>query len=173
MVLFWAFIILSLLVISLPNNVVTPLYKKNRLSIFTFYPQGWGFFTRNPRLPMDVYLVKDNDKWIADPRLKSGTFYNLFGFDRTGRVATGMYQKIHSTILKSPWNICKDFQLNAALFDSDTLQIVNLKFKKTVGLPMPSDLVIVNKSITPYAYHDFENKTGLPVRYIRLKITYY
>jgi antimicrobial peptide system SdpA family protein len=173
MILFWAFICISVLVVSLPNNVVSPLYKKNRFSIFTFYPQGWGFFTRSPRLPIDVYLIKENGKWIADPRLKSGTFYNLFGLDRTGRVANGAYQKIHFEVAKSKWNFCKDYQMKDYSFLSDTISTVNVKIKKVPGLQMPSDLIIVSKAITPYAYKDFENRTGLPVSFIKLKIAYY
>jgi hypothetical protein len=97
----------------------------------------------------------------------------LFGLDRTGRVANGAYQKIHFEVAKSKWNICKDYQMKDYSFLSDTISTVNVKIKKVPGLQMPSDLIIVSKAITPYAYKDFENRTGLPVSFIKLKIAYY
>jgi len=152
LILFWGFISVSLLSISLPNNVLTPSYKKNRYNVFVFFPQGWGFFTRNPRLPVDIYLLKAHNKWIADPRLRYGTLYNIFGLDRKGRVVSSIYQKIHLSVLKSHWYVCKDYELEGTGFKTDTFHSVSIKYKKVPGVPMPEDLIIVNKPITPWAY---------------------
>ncbi len=50
-------------------------------------PQGWGFFTRDPREPITQAWVRDGSgEWLAASRGPNATLRNAFGLDRSSRL---------------------------------------------------------------------------------------
>lgn len=72
-------------------------------SFFSLAPQGWGFFTRNPREPrLDVYTINSQgqpEKFIKQ-NFRAGS---LFGSNKTGRVRTMELSHILKLVPDSAW----------------------------------------------------------------------
>lgn len=50
-------------------------------------PQGWGFFTRDPREPMtQAWVLSASGGWHRSMRGPSASLRNAFGFDRSSRL---------------------------------------------------------------------------------------
>ncbi|PWW20129.1 SdpA family antimicrobial peptide system protein [Chryseobacterium sp. AG844] len=80
---FWIFIIINIFFSSLKTQVV--LGEKLKMQISTLFPEGWSFFTRDPREPLlEVYKI-ENNKLLYIP-LSNSSKENWFGFSRKSRV---------------------------------------------------------------------------------------
>ncbi|HEX8019992.1 SdpA family antimicrobial peptide system protein [Mucilaginibacter sp.] len=172
LLLSWMFIIYSVLIIAMPNNAMTPYYLRHKFKVVAFFPQGWGFFTRNPREVRNIILVKSNGEWINDPRVRNGTLHNLFGLRREGRMAMLIYGKMLGQIANKDWNTLKDYEFAKLNLSEMKYKAVPINFAKSPGLDMPQDIIIERREIVPWAYREFENKTGLPVTFVKLHINY-
>lgn len=172
LVAFWASICYMLVGVSFPNNVLSPYFTKNKFKIVAIIPQGWGFFTRNPREARHEYYYKQADQWIKDPNLRNGTLRNVYGLDRSGRLALLLYGRIEKKIPGSAWITMKDYDFKHFDFKSPSLKTVRIQTKKQAAVNMPTDIIIVQKEITPWAYRAFESNIGLPVSVVKLHINY-
>jgi antimicrobial peptide system SdpA family protein len=65
-------------VVDIPGPV-RPLFK-------VFWPQGWAFFTKNPRSPsMLIYRKSGDGQWVIDDIGRNGELKYAFGWRRTVR----------------------------------------------------------------------------------------
>jgi antimicrobial peptide system SdpA family protein len=64
-------------------NPISSNYK-TQTSFRTFIPQGWGFFTRNPREKALLFYQKQGNKWQL-VNSSSANYKKLFGLSRLSR----------------------------------------------------------------------------------------
>ncbi|UII26200.1 SdpA family antimicrobial peptide system protein [Fulvivirga maritima] len=84
-ILIWSFWIFMALMLTRIYN--TPDYKLpypvKKLSM-SMFPQGWGFFTRNPQEGItEAYAIENNT--LKNITIKNASAQNLFGFSRNAR----------------------------------------------------------------------------------------
>jgi len=85
-VCFWGVLIIFIGVVALsfmPYNPIR-LSTNTKFAMLNIAPQGWGFFTRNPR--EERFMVFDENKNEIDFRITSAS--NLFGLKRRNRAMT-------------------------------------------------------------------------------------
>ena len=88
---------------SLPYNPI-PISKKLKSYVNTFIPEGWAFFTRNPREP-SLYLYKKTEEGNAVPycTYPSATADHWFGAKRTLRSQGAEAGTLIKGIPESSW----------------------------------------------------------------------
>ncbi|MEM0941858.1 MAG: SdpA family antimicrobial peptide system protein [Bacteroidota bacterium] len=67
-------------------------------------PQGWGFFTRNPRETiLEVYQIQENDNKMSKVLTKNTSIKNHFGLSRNNRYIGYEMSKLIGYIPKGAW----------------------------------------------------------------------
>jgi antimicrobial peptide system SdpA family protein len=105
----------------------------SRRSIQYFFPQGWGFFTKDPKEALlDIYQLENNS--LNKIELKNFSSANYWGLSRKSRIEGYEVSMILSTVGKTKW-------------------------KDTVGLassdkPYLPDSAITVKTNQPFKYFD-------------------
>ncbi|MCY8424269.1 SdpA family antimicrobial peptide system protein [Bacillus vallismortis] len=113
----------------------------------TLYPQGWGFFSKNPREEMvNVYETKNYTQAVSWP---NNSFKNIFGLDRHGRaqgIELGyLIEQIPSSI---EWKNCHDGS-RACLKKTDTLFAIK---NKTPNPSLCGNLGLSRETLIPWAW---------------------
>ncbi|HEY8174735.1 MAG TPA: SdpA family antimicrobial peptide system protein [Gemmatimonadaceae bacterium] len=92
---------------ALPDSPIRLPFAK-QVDMNTWMPQGWGFFTRDPREDRTLVLVQTNGTWKSAYLAPHARFSNVLGLDRASRgqgVELGEF--MHWMKLKT-WARCKD-----------------------------------------------------------------
>ncbi|WP_121640698.1 SdpA family antimicrobial peptide system protein [Virgibacillus sp. Bac330] len=84
----------------------TPIYSNKAIekAITKIFPQGWGFFSKDPREPTIDAIHIDGDETLAWPNM---SIQNIFGLDRFGRGQGIEAGRIHSKIPKEESTKCE------------------------------------------------------------------
>lgn len=153
---FWSVFIFFLMATYMPYNHFSP-NKKIKLEVSLFMPEGWAFFTRNPREPnLYVYSVK-NEKYKLINHLNS-SFENYFGFSRGSRVMSIEMGKILEKIKPSSWKPTSN--------ELKTIYIENKAFNPSIkGL-----FLIELREKTPWTWIKSYDSIKMPSKYVRVYI---
>jgi len=166
----WLYVFILLLSVSLPYNPLEkPLVKKSYL-IKLFVPEGWGFFTKNPRENRMYFLVDINGKLIQDPRLRNATLRNLFGLKRDGRVLNLVYA---NKILNKKYHWYKYIDNSSKVnYYSNHYMSNSVVIDSVPGVSCYHKVIIISKKIIPWAYNNFEGKIGQEISFVKLDVKY-
>jgi antimicrobial peptide system SdpA family protein len=166
--LFWTWIFLVVFSVSMPYNPIAKPFLKNRHYISGILPEGFAFFTRNPREDKLYFLVEEHNKLVNDPRLRNATLTNLFGFKRRGRILNLLYstQLLRGNIRWYPINEDEPINFNDKKFVTNTVLIndssLNLiKYKK---------FIVIKKKIIPWAYRNISKGTEGNAMFVKINV---
>lgn len=88
---------------SMPESVLTPNYEL-RASVNALVPEGWSFFTRNPRSEMaDIYKIEGYK--ITRLSLSNAESENLFGLSRKSRKIGMELSLIANKVTVDDWKL--------------------------------------------------------------------
>lgn len=90
---------------TMPTNVISPLPLEESLNVKRSFPQGWGFYSKNPKEP--AFSVINIEKGEVGPKWPNNRSVNLFGLKRYGRSQGIEAGAINQNILESPWRKCE------------------------------------------------------------------
>jgi antimicrobial peptide system SdpA family protein len=134
-----------------------------------FVPEGWAFFTRDPREAMTrAYVASPQGGWsaanTADIR---GPGWNLNGADRTPRLAEIALRQMTAVIKPDAWRDC-DRSLTQCLKDRPLSPVA-----ATLHLPVPMcGIVALQKSRPiPWEWRHAYYQTHMPSKIALLNIT--
>ncbi|PTT00491.1 hypothetical protein DBR11_09775 [Pedobacter sp. HMWF019] len=168
---FWIAVIISLLSISLNYNTLSRYFLKQKLFVNMLIPEGWGFFTRNPQEVRLYYLVRDQQGWVLDPNTKRANLRNIWGLSRTCAYINNIYGlKVLKKANSQHWSSCTDEQFLQV--QKDTVMPQQMILPTKYSNYIPKQVLILRKSITPWAYRNFISHTGDSIRYIKVNITF-
>jgi antimicrobial peptide system SdpA family protein len=130
-------------------------------------PEGWAFFTRNPREPDIVLYKKIKGQWMHDPINPLSMISNWWGLDRRPRAqSTEMAMILHS-IPQDLWVSCDSSIENCLTNFTDS---VILQINNTVPRPVLCDTVAVQLlPPVPWAWSKNRNLV-MPYRLIYIKV---
>lgn len=95
--------------------------KKVKEQVNMIFPEGWGFFTKNPRdLLIEVYEV-DNGK-LKPISMANQTFSNFLGLSRKSRVIGYEASALANKVKKSDWTTKQTKPLEAFI-DGDAIEV--------------------------------------------------
>jgi len=101
---FWVVVLVNVFisVIPVPSNIKF----KSKQSFYTLFPQGWGFFTRNP-LECQLLIMKTNDVNHLNVLEPNSSLSSLFGISRINRVRNIEVALILKKIKTKHWKYSK------------------------------------------------------------------
>lgn len=142
----WIIFIGKSIIAVLPTNPLSPNIDEQSL-MKTLYPQGWGFFSKNPREEMiNVYETKTYSQAVSWP---NNSFKNVFGLYRHGRAQGVELGYLIEQIPKSiEWEDCKDGTISC-LKKTDTVVTIN---NKTPKASLCGNLGLSRETLIPWAW---------------------
>lgn len=160
---FCAFVLLYLLILSVPENPIKiryPFFSHREVTLVA--PQGWSFFTKNPR-DEDIYLYK-----IEGSRLHKKSIVNMqasqgFGIDRENRLISTKLLKITAGIARKDWLTYKgDVTKFVESIGVDKFAVINVKVKEP---SLCGKYCVVLKEPVPWSWSDLKH-VKMPSRFV-------
>ena len=133
------------------SGPVRPLFK-------VFWPQGWAFFTKDPRTPwMVLYKKGDGGEWQLDDIGRNGEIKYGFGWRRTTRAR--LLEAGFISGLSTQKGIPCSTDPKVCL---DTAEVDAIPIQNPTMTPLLCGLVgIVNQEPLPWAWRDAEAETTM------------
>ena len=162
-VVFWTVLFVKVAASSLPYNPIS-LSKKSRTNLAVLIPQGWAFFTRDPReATVVIYRVHQNELELAIPPNASGI--NLFGALRTTR-AMGIEMGALSTQIKEEqWQSCEQsikhcFRQNEVA----AVPVINKAYRPTFC----GEYYLTMEEPVPWAWSGSFSQIEMPCKFVKI-----
>jgi antimicrobial peptide system SdpA family protein len=139
----------------------------SRRIVFTLVPQGWSFFTRNPREAQAViYEIKDGVPLPLDH--KHSSIYNFIGLSRRASVIMSEMQVVKAELPDSIYMTTKwSYQEN--IVGEYPQQPFKVKNKISNPLLCGEYLLIFQKAV-PWAWSKSMKSITMPAKVARVKI---
>ena len=137
--------------------------------IFTFVPQGWAFFTRNPREAQIVIYKKNKTNDLEEIDQRHACIGNLFGLNRNASKIMSELQLIKNKINDSLYqNTQWNYQNN--IYTDISLKAFSVKnqMKKPI---LCGEYIVVFQKAVPWAWSKSLYKIKMPAKIIKLKIS--
>ena len=164
----WAFWVLALIFVVTSAGRHNPLRPPSRVRVAqsALLPQGWGFFTRSPREPINVaYAVRDTH--LAQISFPNTSTRNLLGLSRSARAMDVELATLLGPILRATWVECKTDPLAHSSWES--LRPVKLRnWSRTRYLC--GEILIVRTPPVPWAWSSSRERIHMPSALLRLNV---
>lgn len=161
----WGAIFLFVLVHSLPHNPVGGAIP-DRIGIRIFIPEGWAFFTKDPRDRQFQVFSERGGRWVPAMRMPVARPGNLFGIDRAARAQGVELGMILQKVPDAAWAEC-------ASDDAVCLRAASADFEIRNDLPTPTlcgRIGIVLREPVPWAWRSSRDEIHMPALAARLRI---
>jgi len=99
--LFWLFILFFLLIASISESIIN-VSRISKIRSTVFMPEGWAFFTKNPREENFVLYKKEGHGWDLKT-IQAGSYKNIFGLNRKIRIANQELGMLLSNYTNPQW----------------------------------------------------------------------
>lgn len=143
----------------LPRNVLSDHVPKSaRVTISTLWPQGWGFFTKDPDSPdIDVYKETSTGQTKSLLVTPQGRPSNLFGLSRTGRAQGPEIAILNDLIDEDEWVACTTENIGCL---ESARSAEAIKLTNTSPSPTICGRVIFTSEIPiPWSYRSYSEET--------------
>ncbi len=147
------------------NPIQTP--HKVRSSAFSISPQGWGFFTRNPREDMsDIYAIAE-DKQLKKMILPNASAKYFYGFNRGIRFGGSRLGVFMEQVPEKQWKNFNDFY--SIILDSVPVVAVSNPYKTKIFFDNTSYLITLTKRV-PWAWSKHKKSEDMPLKAVIVKV---
>lgn len=158
----WVALILFIARAFLPSPL--PVGFPNTRNIFMLFPEGWGYFTRNPREPvLQLYSLKGKHEPVLAPNFSRRS---LFGLRRDGRKLGSEVDLVISQVPTSAWSTTKE----APAFEAcsrDSLVVIH----DTITRPtLCGDYLIQIQDRLPWAWARSRGSLIMPSKVARVHV---
>lgn len=159
-------------VAALPHSALaslTPAVPK--VSVQSFAPQGWGFFTRDPEEPkMYAFKLEQDGTWspqLADP-IGSGKWW--FGLDRSSRLQGVELGYLVSGATVGSWQTCERMSMVECLAAA-SLENRPQAANKLTSPNLCGTIVVAQRAIVPWAWSSDQDEILMPIRVLPLEVS--
>lgn len=162
--LFWLLILWQVFKASLPIPSGSSFAVKQ--SFFSVLPQGWGFFTRDPREEQVLfYRLDTNGKAQLFTKTNSDKSF-FFGASRRNRTASIEAGALLAAIQKTAW--IPKAGGDTLLFDADSqTDTLHNAFKPS---SIVGNFILVKQQRTPFAWAARYDKVVMPYHYTKIHV---
>ncbi|WP_338553838.1 SdpA family antimicrobial peptide system protein [Paenibacillus sp. KS-LC4] len=162
--LFWIYIFAASILAAMPTTALSSLSDGNSLKIITWFPQGWGFFSKDPKEPQ-LRIVNMSDGNLA-PLWPNNIPKNLFGIQRLGRSQGIEGGYLISKIPESSRIPCTTDPYSCLQESEPTLEILNDNPSPTIC----GDVGFTFQEPVPWAWSSSEQPIEMPSEVVRVNI---
>lgn len=164
---FWSCLLVMIIASSLPYNTIENKFHMSKI-IFAPLPQGWAFFTRNPREAQLQLFVKDGKEWKPLNHYHS----NRLSYDGLSRVSTKQLMQLSNIFNKIPedrYINCdsSNFQINKIGCVPNTSYQVNNDFDEA---NLCGEYILCCQKIIPWAWIKHLENINMPSKIIKINI---
>jgi antimicrobial peptide system SdpA family protein len=160
---FWATVLAYTIHPILPDNPIQ-LPFEDVSPLTHLLPQGWSFFTRNPRLPDPYVYVRSPDGWQLAPSFAADRDPLAF-FSRSSKLPGVEADRILHDLPQLEWQECRNHP-------SDCLATAPLGGTVKNTFPMPSlcgDIGLVSQELIPWAWSRATEEIIMPSKVLRVR----
>ncbi|MFK7846785.1 MAG: SdpA family antimicrobial peptide system protein [Rhodothermales bacterium] len=162
---FWGALVLRTLVVSIGDNPIRHSMKQ-KMVFTSILPEGWAFFTRDPRQP-SLYGYKNvNGSWVIHENQNS-RLSNLLGVQRKSRTLGLELDVIVSQRGDSSWVECED-EINIC-YQHDSLNPIPVN-NTTVVKTLCGEFIVQERKPVPWAWSSNYKNIHLPSKYLYFDI---
>jgi antimicrobial peptide system SdpA family protein len=164
----WAAVFAYSVHAALPVNAVR-LPLEERLYPQAWMPQGWKFFTRNPREEdLGAFTRAEDGRWVSALRGSNASARNLFGLSRATR-AQGIELGLITTAvgqIKDAWQPCRD-RLEVCVEQS---RLVGEVRNITPNPTLCGEVGLTLQEPVPWAWSRSKRKVTMPSKAVRVNV---
>lgn len=166
--LLWGTAIFNSAVSALPFNPLTGS-KIDAMEYNVLLPQGWAFFTRNPR-EEQYYVYKEEGKKLVPLLYTNSSYKNAFGFTRKVRIRGVEMGGLVSQLEQMEWLKCEDGILSECVIENQDYEAIILA--NNANHPtFCGNLWIEKKPLVPWAWSRAEQAVNMPSEFIKINVS--
>lgn len=141
---------------------------ENEINIQAFMPEGWGFFSKNPREAQFYIYQKKDRKWRNLTRPNSD-YKNFFGLNRKSRAIGVEYgQLLQQTAMDvTRWDSCASKNTRKCL---KKIKVKTTTESKILNPVLCDTIGIVRKKIVPWAWAKEKTKIEMPKEALKILV---
>ena len=168
---FILFVSLILLYSVLYLYALMPVTAKNPISQLPFgkmiktqqwFPQGWGFYSKDPRdITFQVVSIKTGKQAVSWPNNRASNWFGLKRYGRAQGIETGLLQE---NLLSKDWHTTTEEPLTA-LEKLTPIKLKNLTPSPTIT----GDIGFIKQEALPWGWAKYQNTT-MPSKVLRVLI---
>jgi antimicrobial peptide system SdpA family protein len=164
----WATAGLYIVHAQIPRNVLElPFEQTVRSAIPFFVPEGWAFFTRDPREPRLLPYRRGTDGiWAYAHAGPHADIRNVFGLDRISRAQGVEIGLLLGEFADTAWRTCTDAPTLCLDDQPPSVPITNHSPAPTLC----GDVGLVRQEPVPWAWARVGSETTMPSTVVRLDI---
>ena len=163
----WTALIAYALHPALPSNAVKLPYE-TKLGTREWLPEGWAFFTRNPREEHTLIFRKDDHaQWRQADLGPNGGASNYFGIGRQSRAQLIELGALTFSIPHSKYSDCQKAPIACLDGSSNTMKLINPSPRPTLCGP----LGVVLQEQLPWAWAKSAGQISMPSKILRIDVT--
>jgi len=165
----WSVLALYAVHIELPVNALDlPLESNIKPTLQAIVPQGWGFFTRDPREPRLIPLVRAAGSWQVASEGPNGEPWNAFGLNRAARAQGVEVGLLETAIPAEAWKDCETEVAACLERMPATLQLSNPTPRPTLC----GEVGFARRESVPWAWAaSTPDETSMPSKVVRVRVT--
>ena len=169
--LLWTAALVPVLLGSLPDSPLRPSLGF-RQDVIALAPQGWAFFTRDPREPVDRVYARPGAGPSIGPEWVQVTYTNSsrrnwLGLKRDARALNVELASLLAEVDPAQWSDCPD-RLETCLRDRDVPAVAVVNRSRTRALC--GDLLVERRPPAPWAWSRAKRPVLLASRIARLDV---
>lgn len=161
---FWAAVGAYSVHASMPTNTLK-LPLERQLNMREVLPQGWAFFTRDPReAPREAYVKNEQGRFVPATPGSNGDAVNLFGLSRRSRAQSIEMGMLIKEVAGSDWTRCR-VDPGVCLADLPVIATVESRYP---GGSLCGAVGLVEQRFVPWAWQEADEPIEMPSRVARL-----
>jgi antimicrobial peptide system SdpA family protein len=164
----WSVLILYAVHIELPVNALDlPFESSIKPNLQAVIPEGWGFFTRDPREARLLPYVRPAGDWQSASEGPNGEAWNAFGLNRAARAQGVEMGLLEFAIPTDAWKDCTE-EIGSCLDKLPTsMQVSN----PTPHPTLCGDVGFAHRDTLPWAWAaSVPDETTMPSKVVRLTV---
>lgn len=136
--------------------------------VFNFIPQGWAFFTRDPREAQITIYKIENDSILKPYPQRHSSFTNLFGLKRT---SSKILTELQLVKLKTPDSLYSDMEWNYQVDKYSKLPTKSFEYKNEIFDPiLLGNFIVIYQKPVPWAWSKSIQRIKMPSKVIKFNI---
>ncbi|WP_210366016.1 SdpA family antimicrobial peptide system protein [Bacillus sp. REN3] len=160
----WCILLFYTIIAAIPTSAI-PLDLEKRILIRTVYPQGWGFYSKDPRGDMfNVYNISNEEPAVNWPNNKIS---NVFGLYRYGRAQGTEMGLLTAQIQEGDWDKCTKDPRDCLSDSTKTVSIQSTTPKPTLC----GELGIASAQPIPWAWADYADDINSTSKIVRVNVS--
>lgn len=149
--------LLGMVLISTPHGLIRDKATVEAISqINRLFPQGWGFFTRNPREDsLELYAKEANGEWVSNIRGTAVSLSSVGGWNRDHRATEYDIQNLIQGV-DGTWHECSRQVTALECFDDAEIFMLSPAQEKNLHSHLKTfcEIALVRQPPIPFEYSD-------------------